>query len=83
MQQGLPFEQKAITKYSTLKINFSANFYRTNNFFGGRSLNTPKNGKRKKVFTNINLTGCKTKKREGGVVTDKTGLKIFVWMCRK
>ena len=30
--------------------------------FGGGSLNTPKIGKRKKEFTNINLRGCKTQK---------------------
>ena len=48
-------------------------------YFGGGSLNTSKIGKSKKEFTNINLRGCKTKKREGvGAVTDKTGLKNFV-----
>ena len=35
--------------------------------FGVGSLNTPKIGKRKKEFTNINLRGFKTQKREGGV----------------
>ena len=50
-------------------------------FFGGGSLSTPKIGKRKKEFTNINLRGCKTKKTwRGGVVTDKTGLKMFVFI---
>ena len=63
MQQGLTFEKKAITKCSTLKIDFSANFHLTHDFFlVGGSLNTPKIGKRKKEFTNINLRGCKTQK---------------------
>ena len=35
--------------------------------FGGGSLNTPKIGKRKKEFTNINLRGFKTKKNVKGV----------------
>ena len=49
--------------------------------FGGGSLNISKIGKRKKELTNINLRGCKTKKKhEGGGVTDKTGLKIFVFI---
>ena len=39
----------------------------TNDFFGGGSLNTPKIGKPEKEFTNINLRGCKTQKREGVV----------------
>ena len=62
-----------------MKIDFAANFHLTHDFFGGGSLNTPKIGKRKKVGTNINLT-VKLKKREGGVVTDKAGLKIFVFI---
>ena len=50
-------------------------------FFGGGSLNTPKIGKRKKEFTNINLRGFKTKKNVKGVFfTDETGLKIFVFL---
>ena len=50
-------------------------------FFGGGSLNTPKIGKRKKEFTNINLRGCKTQRNvKGVVVTDKRGLKIFAFI---
>ena len=50
-------------------------------FLGGGSLNTPKIGKRKKEFTNINLRGCKTQKNvKGWFFTDKTGLKIFVFI---
>ena len=41
MQQGLTFEKKTITKCSTLKIDFSANFHLTHIFFGGGSFNTP------------------------------------------
>ena len=55
-------------------------------FFGGGSLNTPKIRKRKKEFTNINFRRCKTKKNMkggGGVVTDKTGLKIYVFINAK
>ena len=48
-------------------------------FLGGDSFNAPKIGKRKNKVSNINLRGCKTKKNvKGGIVTDKTGLKIFV-----
>ena len=47
-------------------------------FFGGGSLNTPKIGKRN---ANINLRGCKTKKNvKGWFFTDKTGLKIFIFI---
>ena len=80
MQQGLTFEEekKAITKCSTLKIDFSANFNMI--FFGGGSVNTPKIGKRKNNVTNINLRECKTQKNMRGVfVMDKTGHKIFVF----
>ena len=48
------------------------------NFFGRGSLNTPKIGKRKKVFTNINLTGCKTKKMwRGGGLSRTNGSQNF------
>ena len=54
--------KKVIRKCLTLKIDFSANFNLTDDFFGRGSLNTPKIEKRKNEFTNINLRGCKTKK---------------------
>ena len=64
-----------------MKIDFSANFHLTHDFFGVGSLDTPKIGKRKKKFTNINLRGCKIKKNvKGWFFTDKTGLKIFVFI---
>ena len=64
-----------------MKIDFAANFHLTHDFFGGGSLNTSKIGKRKE-FTNINQRGCKIKKNVKGlgVVMDKTGLIIFVFI---
>ena len=42
MQQGLTFEEKkAITKCSTLKIDFSANFHLTHDFLLAEALSTP------------------------------------------
>jgi len=41
MQQGLTFEKKAITKCSTLKIYFSANFHLTHDFLLAEALSTP------------------------------------------
>ena len=41
MQQGLTFEKKAITKCSTLKIDFSANFHLTHDFLLAEALSTP------------------------------------------
>ena len=47
-------------------------------FFGGGSLNTPKIGKRKKEFTNINLRGSKTKKTwRGGGCHGQNGSQNF------
>ena len=44
-------------------------------------LNTTKIGKRKNKVTNINLRACKTQKNVKGMFfTDKTGLKIFVFI---
>ena len=41
MQQELTFEKKAIRKCSTLKIDFSANFHLTHDFFLAGALSTP------------------------------------------
>ena len=41
MQQGLPFEKKDITKCSTLKNDFSANFHLTHDFLLAEALSTP------------------------------------------
>ena len=42
MQQGLPFE---ITKFWTLKIDFSANFHLTHDYLVAEALSTPQNWK--------------------------------------
>ena len=41
MQQGLTFEKKVITKCSTLKIDFSANFHLTHDILLAEALSTP------------------------------------------
>ena len=47
-------------------------------FLGGGSLNTPKIGKRKNEFTNINLRGCKTQKTwRGGGCHGRNGSQNF------
>ena len=80
MQQGLPFERKK--KYHEM-FNFENRFlyqFSSNTwfFFGGGSLNNPRIGKRKKEFTNINLSGCKTQKtgRGGGLSRRKRASKF-------
>ena len=67
MQQGLSFIGKAITKCSTLEIDFSANFHLIHDFFGLGSPNFPKIGRRKNKGSNISFRGVKLEKREGGV----------------
>ena len=60
---------------------FLCQFSSTTWFFLAGLSQHPKIGKHKKEFTNINLRGCKTKKTwRGGVVTDKTGLRMFVFI---
>merc|ERR1712218_487237 len=83
MQQGLTFEKKSYHEMFNFENLFLCQFSSNTRFsFGGGSLNTPKIGKCKKEFTNINLRGFKTKKNVKGVLfTDKTGLKIFVFIC--
>ena len=64
-----------------LEIDFSTNFHVIHDFFWRRLSDHPKIWKRKKEFTNINLRRCKTKKNvKGWFFTDKTGLKIFVFI---
>ena len=46
--------EKKFTKYSTLEVDFFANFHPTHVFFGGGFLNALKIGKRKSKETNIN-----------------------------
>ena len=45
--------------------------------FGKGSFNFPKLGRQKKTETNINLRGCTTKKREGGVCHGQNGSQNF------
>ena len=61
--KGWHFLKKSYQKMFNFKNWFLCQFSsNTWFFFGGGSLNTPKIGKRKKEFTNINLRGCKTQK---------------------
>ena len=63
MQQGLTFEEKKLSWNVQLwKLISLSIFIQLMIFFGGGSLSTPKIGKRKQEFTNINLRGFKTQK---------------------
>ena len=56
MQQGLTFEEKkAITKFSTLKIDFSANFYLAHDFFLAEALSTPQKLENTKMKLQISI----------------------------
>ena len=57
MQQGLTFEKKAITKCSTLKVDFSANFHLTHDFFWRRLSQHPKNWKTQKGIYKYQFKG--------------------------
>ena len=63
MQQGLTFEKKSYHEMFNFENLFLCQFSSNTRFsFGGGSLNTPKIGKCKKEFTNINLRGFKAQK---------------------
>ena len=49
------------------RVDFSANFHVIHDFFWKGLFSLSKTWKAKKTETNINLRGCTTKKREGGV----------------
>ena len=56
MQQGLTFEEKkAITECSTLKIDFSANFHLTHDFFWADALSTPQKLENAKMKLQISI----------------------------
>jgi len=57
MQQGLPFEKKAITKSSTLNIDFSANSNLAHDFFWRRLSQHPKNWKTQKGIYKYQFKG--------------------------
>ena len=84
MQQGLPFEEKKsyhemLNFENWFLCQFSSN---TRFSFGGGSLNTPKIGKRKKEFTNINLRGFKTQKTWRGCFSwIKRVSKFLYYIC--
>ena len=56
MQQGLTFEEKkTITKCSTLKIDFSANFHLTHDFLLAEALSTPQKLENAKMNLQISI----------------------------
>ena len=58
MQQGLTFEEKkAITKCSTLKVDFFANFHLTHDFLLAEALSTPQIWKTQKGIYKYQLKG--------------------------
>ena len=71
-------KKKAIRKCSTLKIDFSANFYLTHDFFWAEALSTPRKLENAKMNLQISIQGgVKLKKCEGGGCHGRNGSQNF------
>ena len=81
MQQGLSFLGKAIMKFLTLEIHFSAQFSSNTSFFLDEALLTfQKLENEKNIVLNISFRGVKLEKREGGVFHGLKGSSLFLYV---